>query len=225
MMMKYQAAIFDMDGLLLDTERIALNTFIEACRACYFEPDIDVYMRCIGTIGEKTREILTAGYGRDFPYTAVEKIWSEKYERAITDNSIPLKLGVMDLLDYLKQSRVKMAVATSTEYERACKKLHGTGVGHYFKIIVGGDQVEKGKPDPEIYLKVAGLLNEEPTNCLVFEDSDNGVLSAHKAGMNVIQVPDLKEPSDAVINLGHPILPSLRDVKHFLEDGNDRRHL
>ena len=223
-MIKYRTVIFDMDGLLLDTERIAWHTFVEACRACHFEPDIDVYMKCIGTINEKTKEILMEGYGRDFPYAEVEKIWSQKYERAITDTPIPLKLGVIDLLDYFKHSRVKMAIATSTEYERACKKLHGTGVDHYFKIIVGGDQVEKGKPDPEIYLKVSGLLKEDPKDCLVFEDSDNGVLSAHEAGMNVIQIPDLKEPSTAVINLGHPILSSLKEVKRFLEDGNDSKH-
>lgn len=217
MINKYKAVISDMDGLLLDTERIALNTFIDTCRGFHFEPNIEVYLRCIGTNSEKTREILTEGYGQDFPFKKFNLVWSEKYKTAITDHPIPMKSGVIDLLDYLQQSHMKMAVATSTKYETAVEKLQSTGLYHFFEIIVGGDQVERGKPDPDIYLKVSSLLIEEPRKCLVLEDSDNGVISAFRAGMNVVQIPDLKEPSKEVKNLGHPILSSLGEVESFFK--------
>ena len=205
-----------MDGLLLDTERIALDTFLDACRRCHFEPDIKVYMKCIGTKNEKTKEILTEGHGLDFPYDEIKKVWSKSYKKATTENPVPVKSGVKDILNFLQQLNIKIAIATSTRYETAVNRLQNAEIYHFFEMIVGGDQVDKGKPDPEIYLTVSGLLKEDPKECVVFEDSDNGVLSAHKAGMDVIQIPDLKEPAGEMLNLGHRILSSLGEARLFL---------
>ncbi|MFC1890795.1 HAD family hydrolase [Thermodesulfobacteriota bacterium] len=216
--MKYKAVIFDMDGLLLDTERIALDAFIETCERFDLEPDMEVYMKCIGTNNEKTREIFSDGFGPSFSYDAFSKVWFEKYRVSISNNPIPVKSGAIDLLEYLQQLKFKTAVATSTEYKTAVKKLTGTELKSYFKNIVGGDQVEKGKPDPEIYLKVSTLLAEDPKDCLVLEDSDNGVIAASGAGMDVIQIPDLKQPSEKIKDMGHMVLTSLNDVKRFLEN-------
>jgi HAD superfamily hydrolase (TIGR01509 family) len=220
--MKYKAVIFDMDGLLLDTERIALNIFIETCRVFDLDPDMEIYMKCIGTNDEKTREIFTEGFGPSFSYDAFSLVWFDKYRAFIENNPIPVKSGAIDLLEYLRQINCKRAIATSTRYKLAVKKLKKTGLIGYFKDIVGGDQVEKGKPDPEIYLKVSRILTEDPKDCLVLEDSDNGVMAASKAGMDVIQIPDLKQPSEKIKNMGHLVMTSLKQVQGYLENGKHR---
>ena len=218
MMFNFKAVIFDMDGLLLDTERIAMETFVLTCHDFDFDPDMDVYRTCIGTNLQKTREILCRGYGPDFRYDDISKIWGEKYISAVSEKPIPLKTGARDLLEFFKRSHIKKAVATSTEHDMAIQKLQRTGLRSYFDTVVGGNQVKNGKPDPEIYLKVSELIAVKPGDCLVLEDSDNGVLAAYKAGMHVIQIPDLKEPSPEISALGHVILHSLNDVKDLLED-------
>jgi HAD superfamily hydrolase (TIGR01509 family) len=215
-MEKYKAVVFDMDGLLLDSEQIALDYFVDACRQFNFEPDINVYLKCIGTNSVATRDILTEGYGQAFPYEEIREVWSENYQQALKNSPVPLKPGAKDLLDHFERTGLKIGLATSTKYETAVHKLNKVGVRHYFEKIIGGDQVEKSKPDPEIYLRVIKYLGEEPGCCLALEDSDNGVLSALRAGMQVIQIPDLKEPSDEIRKLGHAILPSLSEVLKFL---------
>lgn len=215
-----KAAIFDMDGLLLDTEIIALNTFVESCRECGFDPDINVYYKCIGTNSVKTKEMLIDGYGDGFPYEKISRIWSAKYQDIIMHEKIPMKPGVVNLLTLFRKSKKKIALATSTEYDIALIKLKNAGIYHYFDFIIGGDQVEKGKPDPEIYFKASERLNELPGNCLVLEDSDNGVLAAFRAGMQIIQVPDLKKPSTDILKIGHLIFDSLNEVYKVFKDHN-----
>lgn len=211
------AVIFDMDGLLLDSERIALSTFIDSCRKHNFEPNIEVYYKCIGTNASKTKEILLEGYGKDFPYKAITELWVKKNHEETLNKSIPIKKGALSLLQYLEQKGVKKAVATSSRKKNALIKLSNAKLLHFFDIVLGGDQVLNGKPNPEIYLTASQKLNEEPIRCLALEDSDNGVLAAYNAGLTVIQVPDLKEPSAKITNLGHTVVKSLVEVEHILK--------
>ena len=215
-MKNINAVLFDMDGLLLDTERIALATFVEACRVHHFEPDVAVYLKCIGTKDTRTREILLEGYGKEFPFQPVYDLWRRKYSEETSTKPIPLKAGALDLLHRLEEEGLKRAVVTSTRQESALQKLSHTEVLGFFDFVIGGDQVLNGKPDPEIYLTACGKLGEEPGMCLALEDSDNGVLSATRAGLTVIQVPDLKEPSGEVKALGHKIVRSLADVLELI---------
>jgi len=213
-----QAAIFDMDGLLLDTEIIALNTFVESCWEFGFDPDMDIYYKCIGTVSAKTKEILIDGYGNGFPYDKISRTWSAKYQDIIMHEKIPVKPGVVDLLVLFRTLKMKIALATSTKYDTALTMLKNAGIYHYFNFIIGGDQIRKGKSDPEIFLKASERLNELPENCLVLEDSDNGVLAARRAGMQIIQVPDLKKPSAEILKIGHPVLDSLDEVYKIFKD-------
>ena len=215
--MKYKAVIFDMDGLLLDSEGIALSTFIDSCRKHSFEPNIEVYYKCIGTNASTTKEILLEGYGKNFPYKAITELWVKNNHEETLNKSVPLKKGVLSLLQYLEQKGVKKAVATSSRKKNALIKLANAKLLHFFDIVLGGDQVLNGKPNPEIYLTVSQKLNEEPIRCLALEDSDNGVLAAHDAGLTVIQVPDLNEPSVEIANLGHVIVKSLVEVEHMFK--------
>jgi HAD superfamily hydrolase (TIGR01509 family) len=212
-----KAVVFDMDGLLLDTERISLETFVAACREYCFEPDLAVYHRCIGTNSIKTKEILIQGYGPAFPYDAVNALWREKYNKAVLEQSVPLKPAVVELLRYLDQNQIKKAVVTSTRQDIAVRELRNAGVLNYFEFVLGGDQIASGKPHPEIYQKACRNLGLPPQRCLALEDSDNGVRSAASAGLQVIQVRDLIEPSAEVRALGHPVVDSLAEVQILLK--------
>lgn len=210
------AVVFDLDGLLLDTERIALSTFVDSCREFGFDPDLRVYNKCIGTTFPMTKEILTDGYGKSFPREAIFELWSKKYHKETSDKPIPLKTGTLSLLQYLEKEGVKKAVVTSTRQESARKWLANAEILHFFNFVLGGDQISSSKPNPEIYLTACHRLDEKPFRCLALEDSDNGVLSALNAGLTVIQVPDLVQPSAKVRALGHRIAKSLIEVENIL---------
>lgn len=216
--MKYKAVIFDMDGLLLDTERIFLNAFKKACEQLHLEFDESVFIKIIGTNSVKTKEILINGFDNIVDYDAFRTKWFENAKEDISKNSIPLKEGALTLLDKLKQLSLPMVIATSTAHDDAKKSLELSGIIKYFKFIIAGDQVTKGKPDPEIYLKAAQKLKVDPVECIVFEDSENGVKSACAAGMDVIQMPDLVKPSDELKALGHKIYKSLNVICDKFEE-------
>ncbi len=205
----FDAVIFDMDGLLLDTERIALSTFVEACNALQVGDQRAVFYRCIGTNSSRGREILREGLAGKTDHDAFATAWSDRYRHATTSQPIPLKGGASHLLARLSARQVPLAVATSTRSEEAREKLARVGIGHYFRAIVGGDQVARSKPHPDIYLHAATVLGVPPRGCLALEDSENGVRSAVAAGMTVIQIPDLVPPSDDLRRLGHHIVERL----------------
>ncbi len=207
------ALVFDMDGLLLDTERIARGAFEEACRAAGWpDPDFEVYARCIGGTGGDEGAILRAGYGPDFPWEAVRDGWWRRYHEHVEHRAVPIKPGAAELLAYCSERGLPCALATSTGAELAQTKLALAGLDGYFPIRVTGDMVRRGKPDPEPYLLAAEQIGIAPGRCWAFEDSANGVRSACAAGYEVFQVPDLVEPPPELRRLGHTVLESLYDV-------------
>lgn len=216
------ALVFDMDGLLLDTERIARHAFEEACRAAgWADPDLGVYARCIGGTGADEGEILRAGYGPDFPWDAVRDGWWRRYHEHVEHRAVPVKPGATELLSYCVESRLPCALATSTRAALAQRKLSLAGLDGYFAIRVTGDMVLRGKPHPEPYLSAAERLGARPERCWAFEDSANGVRSACAAGFEVFQVPDLVEPVPELRRLGHTVLESLYDAIDELRARNE----
>lgn len=211
--MKYfDAVIFDMDGLLLDSEKIALDTFLQACEIFKLEDETELFMSLVGTNQKLGQQILKKGLYHRIDVDLFIKVWDEKYDERTANHPVSLKEGVLELLNHLKTINVPAAVATSTQTQRAKRKLENSKILKYFDFIIGGDQVPQSKPDPEIYLMAANCLKVKPQQCLALEDSENGVLSAFNAGLTVIQIPDLVEPSNMVRQLGHIILESLQDV-------------
>lgn len=207
-----------MDGLLLDTESIAFAAFKETCGHFKIGDRKELFMKCIGanqTLGEK---ILMKCLPKRVDFQSFSSIWYANYRKRIHRKPLPLKEGALNLLNHLSSRQISAAVATSSKTETAVEKLQNTGILHLFKVVVGGDQVERSKPYPDIFLKTAERVGVNPTECLALEDSENGVRAAVAAGMTVIQVPDLVPPSKALIELGHTILKSLNDVTVYLSE-------
>lgn len=216
--MNYQAAIFDMDGLLLDTERVCMRVFKQACETVGQPFYDDVYLSIIGRNSAGIEQIFRKAYGEH--YEALHAEWRINYDAIVKHQAIPVKEGVIELLTWLRDNKIPAVVATSTHKEVATKKLELAGLRPYFAGLTCGCEVTHGKPDPEIYLLAAQRLGVDATQCLAFEDSNNGVLSAVGAKMITFQIPDLVEPSDEIKQLGHTILPSLSDVLAQLKQSN-----
>ena len=209
--------LFDMDGLLLDSERLARDAFVTACREHGWEPDLEVYALCIGSTYEATERTLRTHFGADFPFAAVDTSWSRHYHARLAQAPVPVKPGATALLEHLASSGVPMALATSTRRETAEGKLERSGLLDYFAVTVCGGETPRGKPHPDPYLAAAAGIGHDPGRCLALEDSNNGVRSAHAAGCRVIQIPDLVPPAAELAELGHLVLDSLTDVLRLLE--------
>ncbi|MDD9177314.1 HAD family phosphatase [Aliivibrio finisterrensis] len=210
--MTFQAAIFDMDGLLLDTERVCMGIFKEACEAQNVPFIEELYLSIIGCNAKRIEQLFREGYGPSVDYPALNQEWRVRYTAVVKHQAIPVKEGVIELLEWLKANKIPMAVATSTQHDIAIKKLELAGIDGYFDVLATGCEVEHGKPHPEIYFLAAERLGIVADACLAFEDSNNGTLAAVAANMITYQIPDLVEPSAEVIKLGHQILPSMLDV-------------
>lgn len=215
-MVRPEAMVFDMDGLLLDTERIVLDGFLHACRAHEIPPDPRAYHRCIGTTVDRTREILIEDYGPDFPYDTIVASWNDYCDEHLVLRPPPLKPGALELLERVRRLAIPCALATSTWDPEASDRLASVGLDRFFAAKVTGDQVSKGKPDPEPYRTATGLLGVEPTRAWALEDSAHGVRSALGAGLRVFQIPDLVPPDESTLALGHSVLESLFDVDDLL---------
>jgi HAD superfamily hydrolase (TIGR01509 family) len=213
---RFDAVICDMDGLLLDTERIALETFVAACEAFGLGDERSVFYRCIGTNQARGREVLEEGLGGKVDYLGFSDVWQVYYAEATGQSPVPLKPGAESFLTEVSSRGLPVAVATSTRTAEALVKLASAGIRRHFSAVIGGDQVERSKPHPDIYLRAADVLGVEPGRCLALEDSDNGVRSAVSAGMTVVQIPDLVVPSPDLLSLGHVVLDSLAEVRHIL---------
>jgi HAD superfamily hydrolase (TIGR01509 family) len=189
-----KAVIFDMDGLMFDTERVVMKSWdYSGEQLGYGKLGSSVY-HTMGLTTESTREYFTGKYGKEFPYDTFRKIGSEFAADDIAKNGVPVKDGLMDLLKFLKDSGFKAAVATSTRSRSAMGYFESLAITGYFDTIVCGDMITHGKPDPEIYLKASGQLGVPPEECMVLEDSPYGITAAFRAGMKPVMIPDLVQP-------------------------------
>lgn len=200
----YQGVLFDMDGLLLDTERLVNECLVQTAATFDMHDLEQTFLDMIGFRGADSEAILRDGLaGRvdleQFCAEADRQIDSE------LQKGVPLKPRVEKLLQAIQALELPCAVASSTETNRIDMHLSDAGIRSFFSNIVGGDQVVQGKPSPEIYLKAAHAINVDPANCIAFEDSEPGTLAALAAGTTVVQIPDLIPPSDALRARGHII--------------------
>jgi HAD superfamily hydrolase (TIGR01509 family) len=211
------AVVFDMDGLLLDTERLAMVSWMHAASLQDGELTQEVYKGMIGLDGVGTRAHLGRHGWQDAGIAKLEAAAWAHYLAALERDGVPHKAGIFDLLDFLDERKIPRAVATSTQTPIAQHKLDRVGVGDRFDVIVGGDQVARGKPAPDIYLRAAELLGCAPAECVALEDSGYGIRAAAAAGMKVIWIPDLCEVDSATQQLVFAVAPSLSETQRVID--------
>lgn len=195
------AVICDMDGLLLDSERVSFVAMQRACSEIGLQFELEHYVELIGLPPKGSKAKLIDLFGNDFPYDLIRKQELRYKDEYVTTNGMPLRPGVVEFLETLSAKNIKLGVATSTFRDRAEHDLTITGLRHFFEKITCGDEVENGKPAPDIYLEAAKRLDVSPLECIVFEDSEAGIRAASAAGMKPVWIPDLKPASVELMHL------------------------
>lgn len=207
----FQAAIFDMDGTLLDTESVFKTIVFDVCTELGFEMTDDVHRGMVGSSHEHTNRLLIDTYGVAFPYTLFDER-CRVIMRERSHDGVPVKPGAREFVSALRDQGIPTAVATSSRNPHASHHLGAAGLFDLFQTIVTRDDVVNPKPHPEPYLMAASRLGIDPQHCLAFEDSHAGVRAAHAAGMQTIMVPDLVGPSPEIHSLGITVVESLTHV-------------
>lgn len=216
-----EAVVFDMDGLLVDTESMFRDVMMETSRRRGLHLPIEVFLRMVGLQHEASRAVAMAHFGEDFDYEPwMADAWALAHAR--TEVGVAVKAGVVELLDYLDGAAIPRAVATSSGHPAVNRTLGSTGLLPRFDTIVAAGDYARGKPNPDPFLTAAALLGIDPTACLALEDSHNGVRAAHAAGMMTIMVPDLLEATEEMRSLCVAVSETLHEVRALLEAQRSR---
>lgn len=214
--MKFSAVIFDMDGLMLDTERVYRDVFNRAAADCAIEFPQWLHEKLLGRNSADTWTMLGEVWN-DPTLLAKFQDRTRHHHHICFEQPPPIKKGLLELLGLIEAKKVPKVVATSTRRAYAIPRLEKCGLLNRFASVSTGDQVGRGKPAPDLFLLAASTIGVEPGKCVVLEDSEAGVTGAHAAGMTVCMVPDIKQPHDDVRKLAQGVYESLVEVRHFLE--------
>ncbi|MDP9990146.1 HAD superfamily hydrolase (TIGR01509 family) [Variovorax boronicumulans] len=214
----FSAAIFDMDGLLIDSERPIMAAWIEAARTLDIELSHTQYLQVVGLATVESEVILGSLLGGPEAYrhaiAHVRKLL--QLERSDGTPLFPIKPGAAEFLAALRQRGTRCAVASSSTRAQIQACLGSLDVLHHFEAFAGGDEVARAKPDPALYLLAASRLGVDPAQCIAFEDSENGAKAALAAGLRVVIVPDLKHPPASIVEQAFHVLASLNDATAHL---------
>lgn len=221
--MDIKAVIFDMDGVIFDSERCCLNIWKELAEASGL-PDIEPnFYKCIGTTVPVTKQILRDCYGGridpDSYMAESSRLFHERYD----NGELPVLPGAEEILSYLKEAGYLVGLASSTREATVRLQLGNAGLLRYFDTVTCGDMLKKSKPEPDIYLKACADTGVEPGCAVAIEDSYNGIRSAHAAGMIPIMVPDLIPADDEMRALSYRIFPDLKATLDFFKELNPPR--
>lgn len=209
-------AIFDMDGTMFDTERLRFQTLQQASQELIGQEFSHEYlMQCLGLSATTAEQLAQRLYGVNVPYKEIRKKADEMELEHIRKHGVPIKKGLVQVLERLRKSGLRMAVATSSRRAIAEEYLINANVYKFFDVITCGDEVEQGKPHPEIFLKAASQLHLDANQCLMFEDSENGLTSAHTSKGLTILLKDIKEPNNEMLEKAHFYYDQMYD---FLTD-------
>jgi len=209
------AIVFDMDGLLFDTEALYQEAILVAAAEGGHDMTSGIFSRTIGLPWPQTRSLLLAHFGNAFPADEFVAAWVRHFD-LIATTRLSLKPGAIELLDTLDDLRLPRAIATSSARDTVEHHLMAHDLGGRFHEIVGHGDYAVGKPAPDPFLKAAERLGVEPLLCLAVEDSHNGVRSASSAGMMTIMVPDLLEPTDEIRGLCTFVARDLHEVRSLI---------
>ncbi len=210
--------VFDMDGILFDTERLCQDSWLAVAEEKGLPGMAEIFPQCIGLNANDSRRIVMNAYGEDFDYEGFRgqaSVWFWDY---IEKNGLPMKPGVRELLDWLKENGWTVGLASSTRRSSVLNHLEQAGIRDYFSTVITGDMVEHSKPQPDIYLMACRELGADPEETYAIEDSPNGIRSAHAAGMIPLMVPDMIAPDEEMRRLSSCIFKDLFEVLEYFNN-------
>lgn len=213
-----EGVLFDMDGLMFDTERLWTEAWLETAREEHLPVTLDIVVAMRGRTLTDCRQVCRAALGEDFDFDTYQEKARVVMARLVNDRGLDKKPGLVELLEELRRRGLPAVVCTSTRRNTTEQYLRMAGIGGFFKGQICGDEVTRGKPDPEVFLKGAALAGVAPERCIVLEDSPNGIRAGAAAGCKAVMVPDLMEPTDELRRLAAAIVPDLFAVIPLLSE-------
>lgn len=214
---RIEGVIFDMDGLLLDTERIVKRTWTDVGTAMGYPDMGEQIYHTLGFSRPRRKAYFESYYGPGWPDEEIVRRCGIRFNEIVDTEGIPVKKGVRELMGFLKEKGIKIGLATSTSEEYARLELEHAGLWEYFDGRVFGSMIKKSKPAPEIYEKACAAIGVEPGYALALEDAPSGVQSAHAAGLRAIMIPDLVQPTAEIKAMTWDVKDSLLDVIEIIK--------
>ena len=214
---EYDAVVFDMDGVIFDSERLVVKCWNEVAQKHGIGDMEEVCLKCTGLTVKASSSVMKEYFGEDFPYDEYKAEMSSLFHERYGGGRLPLKPGVIELLSFLRERGKKIALASSTRSQVVRQELKDAGILAYFDELICGDMVKHSKPAPDIFARACECLGIRPERAFGIEDSHNGIRSAAVAGLRPIMVPDLVLVTEEMERLSEQILPSLIHVKDYLE--------
>ncbi|MCF0135484.1 MAG: HAD family phosphatase [Lachnospiraceae bacterium] len=213
-----KAVVFDMDGVLYDTESMSVRVWKELQKELDLPGDMDeIHKSCVGVNLNDGHVILKRWFGEDFDCDGFFAKARAHMLRLQEEEGLSLMKGVREILDYLKEHRIPTAICSSTQVPTILEHLRDTDMEQYFDRIIGGNMVEHSKPKPDIYLKACEALGLSPEECIGVEDSPNGIRSCSAAGLFTVMVPDLIEPTEEILGLCDLVQEDLLELLEFVK--------
>lgn len=216
-MKKPEKIIFDMDGLIFDSERVFMGELAVVARDYGYEVTEENYVKSLGLAGDTLYNQQKSIYGEDYPHYEISRKARDRVDNIALSTGLPVKRGIRELLIFLSDNNIPCAVASSTHVRYVEKYLEAANIKKFFRTIIGGDMVPKSKPEPDIFLEAAG--NTPPERCLVLEDNTNGIIAASRAGIPVICIPDMVYPTadikaltEAVVDTAHEVINLIKET-------------
>lgn len=212
-----KAVVFDMDGLMFDTERLCEKAFRWAGQKLDFEISHEFFVSLLGVTRGEVERRFQEEFGHSFPMAHFWELSNDYRKTYIESYGLPEKPGLHPLLHYLSGHGYRIAVASSTDRPTVISHLNRAGIGDMFDVVVGGDMIEHSKPAPDIYLKACELLGVFPHDCIALEDSFHGIRSAYAAGLKTVMVPDLLPPAEEILPMLYAKVDRLDEIVELLE--------
>lgn len=214
---KIEGVVFDMDGLMFDTERVFLHVWEESGKERHIDGIRDIGYQLLGVSASDTMTLIKKLLPENIDAEEFFAFYKKNHTEYKKTHPIQVKTGLYELLDYLKANGYKIAVASSTSRPTVVENLKQAKVYDYFDFVICGDMVKHSKPNPEIYTIACKEIGLPPENCLALEDSPNGIRAARGAGMHPVLIPDMIAPNEEIIHLSLACLNDLHRVIPLLE--------
>ena len=212
-----EAVVFDMDGLMFETEKLWLDSVKKTNEVYGYNVPIDLIIDCMGKRKDAIDAKLKEEMGENFDPIEFRNLNRKFMDEDVRNNGLKIKKGLKELIKFLKEKNIKIAIASSSSFEKIHTRFKQANLDiNEFDYVIGGDMVTSPKPDPQIYLKSCEVLNVKPENAIALEDSDSGIKSAVSAGMKAILIPDIKSPSEETLKIAYKKLDNLLEVIELL---------